>query len=31
LSSYLKEIDGIDETSLVVYVDALADWSVNIT
>jgi len=31
LALYLREIDGIDEDSLVVYVDALADWSVNIT
>ena len=31
LESYLKELDWVDETSITTYVDALADWSVNIT
>jgi len=31
LESYLKEVDWVDETSITTYVDALADWSVNVT
>ena len=31
LGSYLKELDWVDETSITTYVDALADWSVNVT
>jgi len=31
LKSYLLDLDWIDKETAVVYVDALADWSVNIT
>jgi len=31
LKQYLSELDGIDKETIVVYVDALSDWSVNIT
>ena len=31
LKQYLLELEGADSTTVVVFVDALADWSVNIT
>ncbi len=31
LKNYLLELDGADKESIVVFVDELADWSVNIT
>ena len=30
LEKYLKEVDGVDKETITVFVDQLADWSVNI-